>query len=327
MDKYKNFPHAPPLEVINLLNIRSHIILPVMLVISTIANILCLQIVNRKKLKKNSISIHLQYIVAVDLTANLFYTPQLFYEEGCIQTNLVWAWYKAHLGSAMIYYLRSLTMHLLCSLTADRLMGVACNRLYQKSIRYTKIKLFIIWAYVTAMCLPGLYFGSMIRLNEEWLVKSMRNITDNPGLEKYKSILTITMIIIPSAILITMSIIITIKIYQINKLSKKSNRYRRNACAVLVLNATFIIIISLHMTIKIIKKQDEHYCYSSIYREAWLLGTEIMSLMWSVVNVLIFLVICREYKHQVIISMSNWNLHHRHRPEAVQLRKVTHFTI
>ena len=134
MDKYKGFPHAPPPEVINLLNIRSNIILPVMLVFSTLANLISLQIVNRKKLKKNSISIHLQYIVAVDLTANLFYTPQLFYEEGCIQTNLVWAWYKAHLGSPMIYYLRSLTMHLLCSLTADRLMGVACNNLYQKSI-------------------------------------------------------------------------------------------------------------------------------------------------------------------------------------------------
>ena len=327
MDKYKNFPHAPPLEVINLLNIRSHIILPVMLVISTIANILCLHIVNRKKIKKNSISIHLQYLVAVDLTTNLFYTPQLFYEEGCIQTNLVWAWYKAHLGSAMIYYLRSLTMHLLSSLTADRLMGVACNRIYQKSIRYTKTKLFIIWAYVTAMCLPGLYFGTILKLNEGWLVKSMRNITDNPGLEIYKSILTIIMIIIPSIILITMSVILTIKIYQINKLSRKNHRYRRNACAVLVLNATFIIIISLHMSIKIIKRQDEHYCYSSIYQEAWLLGTEIMSLTWSVVNVLVFLVICREYKHQVMISMSNWNLHHRHRPETVQLRKVTHFTI
>ena len=327
MDEYKNFPRAPPVEVATLLNIRSHIVLPVMLVISTIANILCLHIVNRKAIKKNSISIHLQYLVAVDLVTNLFYIPQLFYEEGCIQTNLMWAWYKAHLGSAMIYYLRSLTMHLLCSLTADRLMGVACNQIYQKSIRFTKVKLFIIWAYVTAMCLPGLYFGTILRLNEGWLVKSMRNITDNPGLEIYKSILTTIMIIIPSIILITMSIILTIKIYQINKLSRKNHRYRRNACAVLVLNATFIVIISLHMSIKIIKRQDEHYCYSSIYQEAWLLGTEIMSLTWSVVNVLVFLVICREYKHQVMISMSNWNLHHRHRPETVQLRKVTHFTI
>merc|ERR1712121_580233 len=108
---------------------------------------------------------------------------------GCLQTHLVWAWYKAYLGSAIIYYLRCLTMHLLCSLTADRLMGVACNNLYKKSIRYTKIKLFIIWAYVTIICLPGLFFGSIVSSNEGWLVKSMRNITDNPSLENYKFIL------------------------------------------------------------------------------------------------------------------------------------------
>ena len=327
MDKYKNFPHTPPVEVMSLLNIRSNIILPVMLVISTLANSLCLHIVNRKKIRKNSVSKHLQYIVIIDLMTNLFYIPQLFYEEGCVQTSIVWAWYKAHLGSAMIYYLRSLTMHMLCSLTADRLMGVACNSVYQRSIRHTKIKLFSIWVYVTATCLPGLYFGTMIKVNEGWLVKSMRNITDDPGLEIYKSILTIIMIAIPSFILITMSIILTVKIYQINKMSRKNNRYKRNACAVLILNTTFIIIITLHMTIKIIKGQDEHYCYSSFTREAWLLGTEIMSLMWTVVNVLVFLIICREYKHQVMISMSNWNLHHRPRPETVQLRKVTHFTI
>merc|ERR1711895_99510 len=132
------------------------------------------------------------------------------------------------------------------------------------------------------------------------------------------------MIIIPSSILIIMSITITVKIYQINQLSNKNRRYRRNACAVLFLNASFFIIISLHMTIKIIKKQEKRYCYSSLYREAWLLGTEILSWIWSVVNILIFLVICREYKQQVMISLSNWNLNRRPRPETVQLRKVTH---
>ena len=327
MDKYKGFPHAPPPEVIHLLNIRSHIILPVMLVFSTLANILCLNIINKKKLKANSISIHLKHIVAVDLTTNLFYIPQIFYEEGCLQTHLVWAWYKAYLGSPTIYYLRCLTMHLLCSLTADRLMGVACNHWYQKSVRHTKKKLFIIWTYVSIICIPGLFLGSIVSSNEGWVVKSMRNITNNDSVENYKFILTIIMIIIPSIILIIMSVILTGKIYKINKLSKRSNRYRRNALAVLLLNTTFIIIMSLHTGIKIMKKQHESYCYSDIYQEAWLLGTEIMSLMWSIVNVLIFLIICREYKRQVVISMSTWNLHNRQRHETVQLRKVRHYTI
>ena len=327
MDKYKIFAHAPPPEVIQLLSIRSHIILPVMIVFSTLANILCLNIINRKKLKTNSISIHLKYIVAVDLMTNLFYIPQIFYEEGCLQTHLVWAWYKAYLGSATIYYLRCLTMHLLCSLTADRLMGVACNDWYRKSIKHTKTRLFIIWTYVSIVCIPGLFFGSIVHSNEGWIVKSMRNITNNENVENYKSILTIIMIIIPSIILITMSVILTGKIYKINKLSKRNNRYRRNAVAVLLLNATFIIIMAIHTGIKIMKKQDEHYCYSDIHQEAWLLGTEIMSLMWSIMNILIFLIICREYKRQVIVSMSAWNLHNKPRQEAVQLRKVTHYTI
>ena len=327
MDKNKNFPLAPPLEVVNLLSIRSHIILPVMLVISTMANVLCLHIVNRKRIKRNSVSIHLQCLVTVDLITNVVYTPQLLYEEGCVQTNFMWAWYKAHLGSAVIYYLRALTMNLLCSLTADRLMGVACNAMYKKSIRYTKTKLFVIWAYVTAVCLPGMYFGTILKTSEGWLIKSMRNTTDNPHLEIYKSILTAIMIIIPSIVLITMSIILTIKIYKINKISRNRPRYRRNACAVLILNTTFIIIISLHMSIKIIKGQDVHYCYSSIYQEAWLLGTEIFSLLWSVMNVIVFLIICKEYKSQILVSLSNWNLHHRPRPDTVQLRKITHLTI
>ena len=218
-------------------------------------------------------------------------------------------------------------MHLLCSLTTDRLMGVACNNWYQTSVRHTKKKLFIIWAYVTIICIPGLFFGSIVSSNEGWVVKSMRNITNNENVENYKFVLTIIMIIIPSIVLITMSVILTGKIYKINKLSKRSNRYRRNALAVLLLNATFIVIMSLHTGIKIMKKQDEHYCYSDIYQEAWLLGTEIMSLMWSIMNILIFLIICREYKRQVIVSMSTWNLHNRPRQETVQLRKVTHYTI
>merc|ERR1712121_562888 len=65
--------------------------------------------------------------------------------------------------------------------------------------------------------------------------------------------------------------------------------------------------------IKIVKKQDEHYCYSDINQEAWLLGTDIMSLMWGIMNILIFLIICREYKRQVIVSMSAWNLHNKPR--------------
>merc|ERR1712055_166084 len=81
------------------------------------------------------------------------------------------------------------------------------------------LKMSVIWAYVTAMYLPGLYFGTIVKINEGWLVKSMRNTSDNPELEIYKSILTIIMIIIPSTILITMSLMLTIKIYQINKLS------------------------------------------------------------------------------------------------------------
>ena len=327
MDETEEYPHAPPLEVINLLNIRSHIILPVMLVISSIANLLCLKIVNRKKLKRNSISIHLKCVVAVDLLTNLSYTPQMFYDENCIQYSMAVAYYKAHMGSALIYYLRCLTMHLLCSLTADRLFGVICNSIYQKSIEYTKVKLFIMWAYITAMCLPGLCLGTIVKVENGWWVKSMRNITDNEKLETYKTLLTVFMIIIPSVSLFIMSIILTAKIYQINQLTRRSRRYRRNACAVLLLNASFIIILVLHTTIKIMIEQRQHYCYSSYYRETWLLITEIMSLMWSVVNVIVFLIICKEYKNEVLFSMSNWNLHPRPKPEAVQLKKFTHFTV
>ena len=244
-----------------------------------------------------------------------------------MQTSMAVAWYKAHLGAALIYYMRSLTMHLLCSLTADRLMGITCNSIYQKSIRYTRIKLGIMWVYVTAMCLPGLCLGTIVKVKGNWLVKSIRNITDNPGLDTYKSLASIIMFIIPSLILFLMSLIITTKIYQMNRLSKRGSRYRRNACAVLLLNASFITIMILHMIIKIMTKQDKHYCYSNYYRELWLLGTEVMSLMWSVVNVMVFLIICREYKNEVLISMSNWSLHHRPRPDAVQLRRFTHFTV
>ena len=318
---------APPLEVRNLLNIRSHIVLPVLLVISSVANLLCLKIINRKKLKRNSISLHLKYVIAVDLLTNLAYVPQMFYEENCIQISMAVAWYKAHLGAALIYYLRSLTMHLLCSLTLDRLLGITCNNVYQKSIRYTKAKLGMGWAYVTAMCLPGLCLGTINKVNGKWVITSIRNIINNPGLETYKSVVSIILILIPSLFLFIMSLVITVKIYQMNRVSKKNSRYRRNACAVLLLNASFIIIMVLHMTIKLLTGQDKQYCYSNYYRELWLLGTEVMSLMWSVVNVVVFLIICREYKHEVLISMTNWNLHHRPRPEAVQLRRFTYFTV
>ena len=327
MDKYNVFNNAPPPEVTHLLSIRSHIVLPVMLIFSTLANILCLNIINRKKLKRNSISIHLKHLVAVDLMTNVFYIPQIFYEEGCLQTYLAWAYYKAYIGSASIYYLRCLTMHLLCSLTADRLMGVTCNNWYQKSVRHTKTRLFIIWTYVSITCIPGLFFGSIVNSNAGWLVKSMRNRTNSEYIENYKTILTIIMIIVPSIILIIMSVSLTYKIYKINNLSKRNNRYKRNALAVLLLNMTFITIMAIHTGIKIMKRQDEHYCYSDLPQEAWLLGTEVMSLMWSIMNILVFLIVCREYKRQVIVSMSAWNLHNKPRQERVQLRKVTHYTI
>ena len=98
----------PPIEVVNLMSLRNQIILPILIVIGLISNVCCLKIVNKPKVKANSISTHLKCISWVDISTNILYVPQLFYGEGCIQRSLVWAIYKAHLGSAVIYYTKFL---------------------------------------------------------------------------------------------------------------------------------------------------------------------------------------------------------------------------
>ena len=318
--------HSPPREVKDLMWIRNNIVLPVLIVIGLIANIVCLKIINRPKVKKNSISIHLKCIAVVDICNNVLYIPQIFYGEGCIQEKLVWALYKAHLGSPMIHYTKFLTLHLLCSLTCDRFLGIFNNALYQKAILHTKLRLVLLWMYVTATTLPEIIMGKVEKLEEGWLVKSVTRITNNEEVEKYKLVLTILMVIVPAILLIIMSIAITIKITLISKNAIKQNKYKKNAFCVLILNATFISLIGLYVIVITTNKPDKNYCYSSISREAWLLGTEILTIIWGIVNVVMFLIICQEYRNEITIMMRDLNLHRTELPEVVEPRKMKHMS-
>ena len=131
------------------------------------------------------------------------------------------------------------------------------------------------------------------------------------------------MIVVPSIVLIVMSIAITIKIKLISKNTIKQNKYKKNALCVLVLNGSFIMLIGLYVIVITAYKPDVNYCYSSISREAWLLGTEALTMIWSIVNVVMFLIICQTYRKEVIIIMSKYKLHKTEPPEVVELKGIS----
>ena len=314
--------YTPPIEVVNLMAIRNRIILPILIVIGLISNIGCIKIVSKPKVKNNSISTHLRCIAVIDITTNLLYIPQLFYGEGCIQEQLGWAIYKAHFGSSIIYYTKFLTIHLLCSLTADRFLGIFKNAWYQSAIRHTKIRITLLGIYVTVATVPGLYWGTIERVENGWRVWSVLRIVNDAMIQRYKIVMSTLMIIVPSLLLIVMSVAITIKIRNISKIRRKQNRYRRNACAVLLLNASFILLLGMYVLIITTLQKKANYCYSNLTRETLLLGTEMLTMIWSIVNIVMFLVICKEYKKQVILSMSQWQLHRVNKPDLVELKHV-----
>ena len=281
-----------PREVALVMRIRNLVIVPIMIVVGFCTNLACWYIVSRRELKNRPINSHLKAIVMTDLYTAVSYLPLMFNHEGCLQNSVELAVYKAYVRSSLIYYSKFLTLHFLLSLTWERFLGVYSQKWFLWVKRYTTWRLVGIWSWVTICTMPSLFLGSIESEGEEWRATSVFR-TDNTG---YKTFVMIALIGIPALALIVLSIATTVGIVKKSAISAQRRRYIKNTIVVLIVNAIYITLVAVYGIIMLANKNEQDQCYSDIGKEVALVVTETLTMLWSILNVIIFLVICTEYK-------------------------------
>ena len=291
-----------------LLKVKSLIILPIMTILSTLVNTLCWKILSRKKQKNNVGTIHLKFLIAIDLISIVTYLPQIFFsEESCLQTSYAWAFYKAHIRSSVAYATKWLQIYTLMSLTADRFTAVYFAQWYRTSNKFTKVRLSIAVVFIIISITPALILGSIEKVNEGYIATSVFRSSKIPNTKIYRIYCLACMVLIPMISIISLSILIAHKLIRGSPALQQNKDYIRNAVSILIINVIYITLTVIYGAV-LFNNTTTGKCYSNTVHEMVLLTCESLLLVWSIINVVVFLAICREYKQETIIFLKRVGL-------------------
>ena len=198
--------------------------------------------------------------------------------------------------TTMIYYSRYLTFYLLLNLTVDRFLGIFRPHWYRKLIKCSNIRLSMLWLWITASSVPHMTFGTIERVGDVWEARSISRLPETPLLNMYKTYILVCMLLIPAIALVTFTILITVRIITSTKQSKHRTTYIRNTIAVMIVNVSYIVLMSICGSILYSVQVDYNHCYTDYKRELALLLCEVLLILWSIINVVTFLIICSEYR-------------------------------
>ena len=170
-----------------LLKVKSLVILPIMTIISAVVNTICWKILANRNQKNNVGSIHLKFLIAIDLILIATYIPQIFFsEESCIQTSFAWAFYKAYVRSSVAYATKWLQIYTLMSLTYDRFCAVYFSNWYRTSKKYTRLRLGIAVIFIVISITPALVLGSIEKVQEGYIATSVFRSSAMPNTKIYR---------------------------------------------------------------------------------------------------------------------------------------------
>ena len=298
-----------PEDVIIVLNLRYHIIMPILVAMTLLTNTLALVVARRMNSKKFvHVNTYIKIMCIVEICYAMALIPTLMDTEFCTYKSFIFAFYQSYFVQPGAYYFRHISIYLLVNLSLDRFLAIWFHRSFEFIKRFSIKRFVIFWIWISISIVPHILLGNISQLkSQEWLAtRGYRNL-NHPWLKTYKAYVIISFVVLPSILLIFLSIgmIIGIKKKVLNsKIRRNSiveskNRHKTNTFAVLASNAFYVGCIIPFTLLIGIYKVEEGGCYSNITQEKTKTVAFCFLMLWVIFNPMVFFIIHREYRKQL----------------------------
>ena len=263
------------------------------------------------------ISRYIKILSILDIFFALSIMPEMFDTEYCIYDDYADAVYFSFVGDVFLYYFRHLSTFVLLSLSFDRFLAIWYSGIFQKIKSYTTTRLVIIWVWITVSMIPHILLGNVSHYaNDHWLTIRGSENTKSPWAKVYKIYIMIAFGVLPSILLISLTIgmLLGIKKKIINSpvirnmsperqsLSGR-NRQLSLTVAVLVYNVLYVATISPYLVnwVNVV----ETGCRSNVAEENRKSIAFCILMSWVIFNLLVFFLINKDYRNELKLII-NW---------------------
>ena len=260
-------------------------------------------------------------LAILDICYTLTLIPHMIDTEYCIYRKYAVAFYYAYFGQPLIYYFRHISIYVLVNLSLDRFLAIWCNQIFQKITCYTTTRFIIIWLWITISMIPHILLGDISHQgSDQWVaIRGSRNIK-NPGLQKvYKLYMIIAFGVLPSILLISLTIGMIIgilkKTLMSNRLSGNISKKRqcfsiKNLLANKSLTLTFAVLVfntfyvgSIIPFILYWNRVEERGCHFKATEEMTKSTFFCILMSWVVLNLWVFFIITTDYRKQLRVVL------------------------
>ena len=307
-----------PDDVLLVLKLRYHIIMPILVALTLLSNTIALSITRKVNPKKNlHVNKYIKLMSITEICYALTLIPTLIDNEFCTYNSYIFAVYQAFLVQPAPYYFRYINNSLLVNLSMDRFLIIWFPHSFESIKRSTNVRLLIIWIWITISMLPHILLGNVLpeETQKKWVAtRGYKNI-NHPWLKIYKSYSLISFVIIPLLLVIFLSIgmIIGIRNKLVNSPIRRSignspeqkNRQKNYTFAVLASNIFYVGCIIPFALLVGRYKLEEGRCFSNIIQEIIKTIAFCFLMTWVIFNQLLFFMIHRDYRKHLRVLCSS----------------------
>ncbi|CAL4087093.1 unnamed protein product, partial [Meganyctiphanes norvegica] len=232
-----------PSDVLGVLQLRYHVVLPIIVAAGILTNSFCLVIVNSPKLQNIHINIYFKFMTVVDLVAFIAHIPLLIDTEFCVYSNVIWTTYMTYLGITIPYTLRICNSCVLLIISYDRILAAWFHSkfLQVKHQRVAMRRLSILVIFITVTFIPILACGRVFHVNERWVsIPGFKIQLENVWFKIYRKCVLYLSAVAPILLIVGLNVGLIIAVI---KKEFHGNRTRNRSffltVAVLVVNVTY----------------------------------------------------------------------------------------
>ncbi|CAL4063248.1 unnamed protein product [Meganyctiphanes norvegica] len=295
-----------PDDVLSVLQVRYHIILPIFVCLAILVNSFCIAVTRRPKLSSLQCNIYIQMMASLDLMATIAYMPFIFDTELCLYEKYGAAFYFTHFSVHIPNCLRAAITYVMLSLSYDRFLAIWFPLRYKNISKEGILKKRFIFGgiWMVISFIPAMTIGNVSRQSEGlWLGLCGYKYVKSDWVFYYKMYLMLIIGILPIILIIGLNIGLVVGLCTkgITKLgpSNKRNRLLSSTVAVLAINISYVFCCVPYLLTAGFYNRDKGKCYSTYKTEMTLLIFNSMVLLWSIINILIFFLLNKDYSHEI----------------------------
>ncbi|CAL4064294.1 unnamed protein product, partial [Meganyctiphanes norvegica] len=300
---------SPPADVEPALRIRNQIILPIFITFGVIANTFTFYVVTRPKPRTLYFNLYIQVMSLLDLLGFIMRLPIAFDDEYCGYSQYSMAFYMTHFGWLIINMLRGINSYVLVFLSLDRFIGIwwpdTFRNMKDSKIGTILLILTSVLVFFTTYIPWTTRFLKVSPDEQQWFM-NWKN-PDQPksmAFRFFRHYSTLIITVLPSILIAGLNIGIVIGFFKKNiygkesigssKQTAKTQRFY-HTIAVLLLNASYAICCFPYAVVSIYIETGTCYSKSTYGEVTMLYLLESLSSLWSILNMLIFFLLTKEY--------------------------------